>query len=124
MQDRLKWGAELRLPAGKCLGLAVPPHAHLHQPLVSRACPRASGHAGPGLPWGVLPGRGSLWEGGLKAGRGGEGQGRVRTPGWRPSTRSAARDRLQHSQGLRCLFCAMEGGPRAPSTQNILQWGF
>lgn len=50
-------------------GPAVPPIAHLHQPLASRACPRARGRAGPRLPRSALPGRGRVWEGGL-GGRG------------------------------------------------------
>lgn len=44
----------------------------LAQLLVSRACPQAIGHTGPRLPQCVLPGRGSLWEGGL--GEGGRGE--------------------------------------------------
>lgn len=66
-------GRSCRLPAGECLGLAVPPNTHSRQPLLSGACPPASRHAGPRLPWGVLPERVSFWQGGL-GGQEGEGQ--------------------------------------------------
>lgn len=121
-------GRSCRLPAGECLGLAVPPNTHLHQPVVSRACPRASEHARPRLPWGVLPGRGRLWEGGL-GGRGGKGQGttpppiprKVRSPGWRPGP-----PQLTVWAGTNCGTFRASGtssaqskwGPTAPSTNH------
>lgn len=56
-------------------------------------------------------------------------------PGWRrpgpPSAHSVAWNRLQHFQGLRCLFWAVHAGrevgmvPKAPpSAQNTQQQGF
>lgn len=122
----------------------MPPNAHLHQPLLSRACPRASGHAGPGLPGNVLPGRGSLWEGGL-GGRGRERQGPSSAPCLPHPTqgedsRLEARATLNSQCGLGQVAAlsgpgvpllhdgAGRGGvgelPRAPSPLTTLHWGF